>query len=134
MSGDFVPLRPCGVCSQPCPGGRCSKPGHWKGGYRPRRPSVLTGTYGAGWRALVAAVLLAAARRCAYCDGPANTGDHVVPHSKGGTSTHENVVAACSWCNTSKGARTLKEWIASGRAPAQAARLMAERVVNELPV
>lgn len=133
MSDVFVPLRPCGVCSQPYPNGNC--PRHpKKGGYRRARPSVLAGAYGARWRALVAAILLAAARRCAYCDGSANTGDHVVPRSRGGASTVENVVAACSWCNTSKGARTLAEWIRSGRAPAQASRLMAERVVNELPV
>jgi 5-methylcytosine-specific restriction endonuclease McrA len=35
--------------------------------------------------------------------------DHVVPRSKGGGTTWENVVASCVKCNTKKGGRTPKE-------------------------
>jgi 5-methylcytosine-specific restriction endonuclease McrA len=47
--------------------------------------------------------------RCAYCAGPAETIDHVVPRSKGGRHTWENVVAACAKCNHTKGDRTVAE-------------------------
>lgn len=45
--------------------------------------------------------------RCQYCGGPAENIDHVVPRSKGGQHTWENVVAACRRCNTRKGNRSL---------------------------
>jgi 5-methylcytosine-specific restriction endonuclease McrA len=40
--------------------------------------------------------------RCQYCGSPADSIDHVVPRSRGGTHTWENVVAACRRCNTRK--------------------------------
>ena len=41
---------------------------------------------------------------CQYCGGHEDlTFDHVVPRSKGGQTTWENVVAACSPCNLLKG-------------------------------
>jgi 5-methylcytosine-specific restriction endonuclease McrA len=84
---------------------------------------------------LVARVLAAAGYRCAYCSiATATTGDHVVPHSKGGRSDERNTVAACRTCNTSKGNRTLREWVASGRAPLPALQLLAARIRSELPV
>jgi 5-methylcytosine-specific restriction endonuclease McrA len=47
---------------------------------------------------------------CAYCgDGKNLTFDHVVPRSKGGRTTWENIVAACSPCNLKKGGRLLKD-------------------------
>ena len=46
---------------------------------------------------------------CQYCgDRPSKqelTIDHVVPRSRGGTTTWENVVAACGSCNRRKGDR-----------------------------
>ncbi len=44
--------------------------------------------------------------RCAYCRGPAETLDHVLPRSRGGDHAWENVVAACARCNHRKGDRT----------------------------
>jgi 5-methylcytosine-specific restriction endonuclease McrA len=44
--------------------------------------------------------------RCQYCGDGAENLDHVVPRSRGGTHTWENVVAACRTCNTRKGNRT----------------------------
>lgn len=47
--------------------------------------------------------------RCVYCQGPAETIDHVVPRSRGGQHSWDNVVAACARCNHRKGDRTLAE-------------------------
>ncbi|MEG3615727.1 MULTISPECIES: HNH endonuclease [Isoptericola] len=43
---------------------------------------------------------------CAYCGGPAQTVDHVVPRSRGGDSSWLNLVAACRACNHRKANRT----------------------------
>jgi 5-methylcytosine-specific restriction endonuclease McrA len=40
--------------------------------------------------------------KCQYCASPAENLDHVVPRSKGGEHTWENVVAACRRCNSKK--------------------------------
>ena len=41
---------------------------------------------------------------CQYCGSRANlTVDHVIPRSKGGTSSWENIVASCAPCNRRKG-------------------------------
>jgi 5-methylcytosine-specific restriction endonuclease McrA len=41
---------------------------------------------------------------CQYCGSRSNlTVDHVVPRSKGGPSTWENIVASCAPCNRRKG-------------------------------
>jgi 5-methylcytosine-specific restriction endonuclease McrA len=47
--------------------------------------------------------------RCAYCRGPAETIDHVVPRSRGGEHAWDNVVAACARCNHGKGDKTPAE-------------------------
>ncbi len=47
---------------------------------------------------------------CAYCGAKENlTLDHIVPSSRGGEHTWENLVTACSKCNTIKGSRTPEE-------------------------
>ena len=48
---------------------------------------------------------------CQYCTtkGDRLTIDHVVPRSRGGGDTWENLVAACVRCNVKKGSRTPKE-------------------------
>ncbi len=48
--------------------------------------------------------------KCAYCDAPATTIDHVVPISRGGLDAYGNVVPACRPCNSSKRDRLLSEW------------------------
>lgn len=44
--------------------------------------------------------------RCQYCGGPAESIDHVLPRSKGGDHSWENVVACCRSCNVRKADRT----------------------------
>ncbi len=47
--------------------------------------------------------------RCAYCAGPADTVDHVLPRSRGGAHEWTNVVAACARCNHRKADHLLSE-------------------------
>lgn len=45
--------------------------------------------------------------KCVYCGSHSDlTIDHVVPKSKGGADTWENLVTACNKCNNKKGDRT----------------------------
>src|SRR5438105_6659317 len=47
--------------------------------------------------------------RCQYCGAAAENIDHVIPRSRGGEHTWENVVAACRPCNSRKQDRMLHE-------------------------
>ncbi len=50
---------------------------------------------------------------CQYCGGQPGkhdlTIDHIIPRSRGGTTTWENVVTACAPCNRRKGDRLAEE-------------------------
>lgn len=49
--------------------------------------------------------------RCQYCGADRNlTIDHVLPQSRGGGDTWDNLVACCYDCNNSKDNRTPEEW------------------------
>lgn len=52
---------------------------------------------------------------CVYCGvtGTSLQLDHVIPRSRGGADTPDNLVACCKRCNTSKGAKTPEEWMAA---------------------
>jgi 5-methylcytosine-specific restriction endonuclease McrA len=43
--------------------------------------------------------------RCHWCGARADTADHVVPRALGGRSSVANMVAACTPCNSERGAR-----------------------------
>ncbi len=45
--------------------------------------------------------------QCAYCGAHASTIDHVLPRSRGGGDTWENLVACCLPCNNAKGDKLL---------------------------
>lgn len=47
--------------------------------------------------------------RCCYCGRSAATVDHVLPRSRGGADSWENLVACCLACNNGKGDRTPAE-------------------------
>lgn len=52
--------------------------------------------------------------RCVYCgahDGPMHL-DHVVPRADGGTDEASNLVTACASCNSRKGSKTLRQFMA----------------------
>jgi 5-methylcytosine-specific restriction endonuclease McrA len=46
--------------------------------------------------------------RCQYCGRAAESIDHVIPRSRGGSHTWDNVVACCRRCNTYKSDRLLE--------------------------
>ncbi len=48
-------------------------------------------------------------QRCGYCGASATTIDHVLPRSRGGKDSWENLVACCLRCNNAKGDRTPAE-------------------------
>jgi hypothetical protein len=50
---------------------------------------------------------------CAYCGEEADEVDHVEPLVLGGSNDVANLVACCSYCNRSKGAKPLNEWRAT---------------------
>ena len=54
-------------------------------------------------------VLRRDAHRCGYCGKAASTIDHVMPRSRGGADSWENLVACCLRCNNVKGDRTPQE-------------------------
>ncbi len=55
---------------------------------------------------------------CQYCGTAGDlTFDHVVPRARGGRTSWENVVAACSKCNLRKGSRSLRQSGMSLRKP-----------------
>ena len=55
---------------------------------------------------------------CQYCAARGDlTFDHVVPRARGGITSWENVVAACSSCNLRKGSRSLRQSGLSLRKP-----------------
>ncbi len=47
--------------------------------------------------------------RCAYCGSQGRTQDHVVPISRGGTHTADNVVPACQSCNSRKHTKAMNK-------------------------
>lgn len=50
---------------------------------------------------------------CAYCGQPLKSYhvDHIQPLSRGGGNGADNICLACPSCNSSKGNKTLLEWI-----------------------
>lgn len=53
--------------------------------------------------------------RCAYCgEVKPLTMDHVIPLTKGGGTTSDNIVPACKSCNSSKGAKLTTEHYQAG--------------------
>ena len=48
--------------------------------------------------------------RCAYCGGPFEHVDHVIPVARGGTNWPANLRPACRKCNQRKNSKKLSEW------------------------
>lgn len=59
--------------------------------------------------------------RCLYCFRPLSfgreTGDHLVPRSRGGETTLDNVKAACFRCNQVKGAMHWRDFVVAILSP-----------------
>lgn len=54
---------------------------------------------------------------CHYCSQEANTVDHLIPLSKGGTDEASNLVAACNKCNSGKRDRIAPGFFERSRTP-----------------
>lgn len=76
------------------------------------------------------AVLYRDGRRCQYCGRDADSIDHVVPRSRGGGHTWDNVVAACRRCNLAKGSRLLSETSMHLRRPPAAPKHLSWLVIS----
>ena len=72
---------------------------------------------------------------CQYCGAKGEmTFDHVLPRSKGGRTTWENVVAACGKCNLKKGDMTLsRAGMRLARRPAQPSSAQLQAVGRKFP-
>lgn len=68
--------------------------------------------------------------RCQYCGDRADSIDHVLPRSRGGAHTWENVAAACRPCNLGKRDRTPEEAGMQLAKPCRAPRSAAWVVVS----
>lgn len=79
---------------------------HWKG--RPPRRV---------WQLMRQIVFERDGWTCVYCGMRSSTPtcDHVIPVSRGGSSTLDNLVTACLACNLAKATMTPKEWRALQR-------------------
>lgn len=62
--------------------------------------------HGRDRRPAFAQIKLRDGRHCAYCGGFGETIDHVIPQSRGGLDTWDNLVCACQRCNNRKADRT----------------------------
>ncbi len=50
-------------------------------------------------------------KECVYCGSNEHLSfDHIIPLNKGGKDNHDNIILACSTCNSSKGDKDLLEW------------------------
>lgn len=63
------------------------------------------------WRRLRMVVFERDGYECAYCGDCANTVDHIIPLSRGGTNDPENLTPACKSCNSSKRDKLVHEWM-----------------------
>lgn len=80
-----------------------------------RRVRVLAAKTDGTAEAFIKKVRSTALLPCNYCgqiiSGKTAHIDHMMPLSKGGSHTADNLCAACEFCNCSKCDRTLAEWI-----------------------
>jgi len=66
------------------------------------------------WAEFRESVLKRDKNRCHYCGKRAYQADHVVPRSRGGETSMDNLVACCSTCNYSKGGANYYDFIEYG--------------------
>ena len=69
------------------------------------------------WRKLRETVLNRDGYSCAWCGEYATTLDHIIERDRGGTDHLDNLVAACTRCNSSRGARYRNQKQGRGRRP-----------------
>ena len=72
--------------------------------------------------------------RCQYCGSNAENLDHVVPRSRGGTHSWDNVVASCRGCNSRKEDRLLSECGMKLRRPPDAPHATTSLIASAGPI
>jgi hypothetical protein len=72
-------------------------------------------------------------KRCAYCNAPATTIDHVIPLVRGGTNHEGNLAPCCKWCNSSKAGWLVIEWRTGKRLDVMAYPLAMRPLVQRTP-
>lgn len=65
---------------------------------------------GSGYRVTAKDIRRLASACCVACGLPADSLDHVIPLSRGGSHGVGNLAPMCRTCNSSKGAKTISEW------------------------
>jgi len=68
----------------------------------PRQSALRSTGSTALWRKIRAQVLMRDQNTCYYCGQYADTVEHLIERSKGGTDSMDNLVAACKKCNYSR--------------------------------
>ncbi len=74
--------------------------------------------------------------RCVYCGSESRSSftlDHVVPKSKGGKDSWDNLVTACEKCNGEKANLTIEEWGREHPRPKRPHFLMLLKRVRHIP-
>jgi 5-methylcytosine-specific restriction endonuclease McrA len=83
-----------------------------------KRRALLAGTISTLTKQEWADILLKHNYSCAYCGSNEKIElDHVIPISKGGTHTHDNVLPACRKCNATKNDKPLDVFLAKSFTP-----------------
>lgn len=54
------------------------------------------------WKKIRLKILKRDKYSCKYCDGPADSVDHIKPINKGGTDDEDNLTSSCRSCNSKK--------------------------------
>lgn len=62
------------------------------------------------WKEISAIIFETKGRQCFYCGESANSIDHVIPVTRGGTDNFDNLVPCCRRCNSSKRDKLIEEW------------------------
>lgn len=83
-----------------------------KAAARRRRRAIEAGAAGSCTLAQIEARIAYYGYRCAYCGGPYEELDHVIPLSRGGSNWASNLRPACRSCNRRKHSKTLSEFLA----------------------
>lgn len=87
------------------------KPADATAAERQRRYRARRDVSASDWEAIRRQVFERDGHACVYCGGDDRIAcDHILPLSKGGLSTLDNLATACRPCNSSKGDRLVSEW------------------------
>ena len=88
---------------------------YFKVKYKERKNNIKSTNDGSITQALLEELLLLQDNKCTYCGcklTPDNKHmDHIIPISRGGTHTADNIHYVCKGCNQSKGSKLESEWL-----------------------